>query len=79
MILMLERNGTPHFTPRERQILHLVAHAYTNREIAQMLGMKESNVQNKIYTVMRITGVHNRIQIIRYAIEHGYAEGDYSP
>lgn len=60
------------FRPREVETLHFVAECYTNREIADFLGIQETTVRNSISYIMRLLNIHARTHLIRYAQTHGY-------
>lgn len=58
-------------TPREREILVLVAKGYTNREVAGLLDISHKTVDYHRTNVMRKLEVHNRTELTRYAIRRG--------
>lgn len=58
-------------TPREREALVLVAKGYTNREVAELLGISHKTVDYHRTNVMRKLEVHNRTELTRYAIQRG--------
>jgi RNA polymerase sigma factor (sigma-70 family) len=58
---------TKELTPRERQILALVAEGKRNREIAQTLGISEATVENHLHRIFQKLGVSNRTEAARYA------------
>jgi len=58
-------------TPREREVLVLVAKGYTNREVAELLGISHRTVDYHRTNVMRKLDVHNRTELTRYAIRRG--------
>jgi DNA-binding CsgD family transcriptional regulator len=49
-------------TPREREVLELVAHGTANKRIAGMLGMSEHTVKFHLGSVFRKLGVTNRTE-----------------
>lgn len=49
-----------HLTPRERQVLSLLARGWTNREIAADLGLAEKTVKNYVSMILVKAGVENR-------------------
>ncbi len=51
----------PVFSPRERQVLDLIMTACSNREIATELGIEERTVKAYVSSLMRKTGVDNRV------------------
>ena len=56
-------------TDREKTVLRGVLEGFSNKEIADRLGSSESAVKFMIQTLFRKTGVHNRSQLVRVAIE----------
>jgi len=61
-------NGNSHLTAREHQVLDLILHARSNREIAQQLGIEERTVKAHVGRLMRKAGVDNRIELSMHAI-----------
>jgi DNA-binding NarL/FixJ family response regulator len=57
-------NQPPRLTERERQVLDLILQAYSNREIAQELGIEERTVQAHVGRLMRKTGAGNRLDLL---------------
>jgi DNA-binding NarL/FixJ family response regulator len=56
-------SANPHLTCRERQVLDLILMARSNREIARQLGIEERTVKAHVSSLMRKTGVDNRIEL----------------
>ncbi|NUR93250.1 MAG: response regulator transcription factor [Nonomuraea sp.] len=61
-------------TPREADVLRLVAAGQSNREIARTLFVSEGTVKTHINRIFAKTGSRDRAQAIRYAFTHGYAD-----
>lgn len=59
-------------TPRETDVLRLIAAGYSNREIAESLGMTEGSVKNHISNVLSKLGARDRTRAVLRAIEIGY-------
>jgi DNA-binding NarL/FixJ family response regulator/uncharacterized protein HemY len=59
-------------TPRERDVVSLVAQGQTNRQIAQTLVLTEGTVENYVQRVLGKLGVNNRAQVAIWALEHGF-------
>ena len=66
-----EDDQIDNLTPREREILVLVAKGHTNREVAELLGISHKTVDYHRTNVMRKLDVHNRTELTRYAIRRG--------
>ena len=60
-------------TPRESDVLRLIAEGRSNREIARALYVSEATVKTHVNRIFAKTGSRDRSQAIRYAYTHGYA------
>jgi DNA-binding NarL/FixJ family response regulator len=58
-------------TPREREVVKLIAEAYTNEQIAAMLVISRKTVERHRANILEKLGMHDRVQLTRYAIRHG--------
>lgn len=56
-------------TPREREVLQLIAEGYTSREIAEMLSLSVKTVQAHRGSLMQKLDLHDRGELIKYAIQ----------
>ncbi|MEM1347889.1 MAG: response regulator transcription factor [Myxococcota bacterium] len=61
-------------TPREREVIQLIAEGNTSREIAQRLGLKTKTVQNYRTQIMDKLGVKTTAGLVRYALRAGIAQ-----
>ncbi|GFR37524.1 DNA-binding response regulator [Insulibacter thermoxylanivorax] len=59
-------------TPRETEILRLVAKGMSNREIAEELVISEYTVKNHLKNIFHKLHLQNRSQLVRYVYEHGW-------
>lgn len=64
-------DGRARLTPREREILRLVAEGHSNAQLAQMLWVTEQTVKFHLSNVYRKLGVANRTEASRWAHHHG--------
>lgn len=64
----------PRLTERETEVLRLVAKGLTSRQIAGRLVISPRTVENHVQSTLRKLQLHNRVELARYAIEHGLAE-----
>jgi DNA-binding NarL/FixJ family response regulator len=62
---------TPRLTARETEILRLVAKGLTYREIAERLVISHRTVQNHVQNTLTKLQLHNKAQLVRYALEQG--------
>jgi DNA-binding NarL/FixJ family response regulator len=65
---------TDELTPREQEVVKLVAEAHTNKEIAEILHLAEKTVENHRSNAMRKLGMRDRVELVRYAIRRGLIE-----
>ena len=56
-------------TPREREVLQLIAEGYTNKQIAEILNISIKTVQVHRTNMMKKLDLHNRGELIKYAIQ----------
>jgi DNA-binding NarL/FixJ family response regulator len=56
---------------REREVLLLAAIGHTNREIARTLHLSEQTVHHHRATVMEKLGLHDRVELLKFAIRRG--------
>jgi len=61
----------PRLTDRETEILRLVAKGLSYRQIAERLVVSHRTVQNHVQNTLNKLQLHNRVELVRYAIEQG--------
>jgi DNA-binding NarL/FixJ family response regulator len=61
----------PVLTPRQRDVLRLIAQGLRMKEIAANLELSPRTVETHKYEMMAVLGVHSTAELIRYAIENG--------
>lgn len=66
-----EAPGEPQLTPRETEVLRLVAKGLTARAIAARLTLSHRTVENHVQNSLRKLQLTNRVELTRYAIERG--------
>jgi DNA-binding NarL/FixJ family response regulator len=66
--------GVDDLTPREADVLRLIAAGQSNREIARTLYVSEATVKTHVNRIFAKTGSRDRVQAMRYAYTHGYAD-----
>jgi DNA-binding NarL/FixJ family response regulator len=67
-------SGAPVLSARETEVLRLVAKGLTARQIAQRLVVSHRTVESHVQNTLRKLQLHNRAQLVRYAIEQGLAD-----
>jgi len=64
-------SDVPRLTERETEVLRQVATGHTARQIADALVISHRTVENHVQSTLRKLQLHNRVELARYAIEHG--------
>jgi DNA-binding NarL/FixJ family response regulator len=62
---------TPRLTDRETEVLRLVAKGLSYKQIAERLVISHRTVQNHVQNTLGKLQLHNRVELVRYAIERG--------
>ena len=65
------RPTAPALSPRERQVLELLAHGHTNREVADRLSLSVKTVETHRARLSDKLGLHTRADLVRLAIDLG--------
>ncbi|NQY25545.1 MAG: response regulator transcription factor [Piscirickettsiaceae bacterium] len=60
-----------HLTPRESEIIIMLAQGESNKSIARILGLAESTVKIHVQGILRKLKITSRVQAAVYAVEHG--------
>jgi DNA-binding NarL/FixJ family response regulator len=71
----LEQEGRTFLSPRERQILALVAQGLTNKEIARQIFIAERTARDYVSSILSKLTVANRSAAAAWAIRHGVVHG----
>ena len=71
---IINAKGDGLLSPREEQVVNLVAEGIGNREVAQQLGIKENTVKKALLRIYDKLGVSNRVELVLYALTHRGAE-----
>jgi DNA-binding NarL/FixJ family response regulator len=61
-------------TPREQEVLKLIAEAHTNKEIGEILHLSAKTVESHRGNLLRKLGMRDRVELVRYAIRRGLIE-----
>jgi DNA-binding NarL/FixJ family response regulator len=66
-------NSTGRFllTPREEQVVALVADGMTNRGVAVELGLSEHTIKKYLLRIFDKVGISSRVELVLYAMSHG--------
>jgi DNA-binding NarL/FixJ family response regulator len=67
---------TVSISPRELEVLRLLAHAQPNKAIATRLGISERTARTHVSNILRRLGLKSRTEAAVWAVEHGFADSD---
>jgi DNA-binding NarL/FixJ family response regulator len=62
-------DNSSNLTPREREVLQLIAEGYTNKQIAEILNLSIKTIQSHRANLMNKLDLHDRGELIKYAIQ----------
>ena len=62
----------PALTPREIDVLKLIAQGLRNKEIARLLGVSEETVKTHVSNILTKLGCASRVEIVRAAATHAH-------
>jgi DNA-binding NarL/FixJ family response regulator len=68
---VLNAKGRPLLTPREEQVVALVADGLSNRETAIELGLSEHTIKKYMLRIFDKLGISTRVELVLYAVSHG--------
>ncbi len=66
--------AAPTLTARETEVLRLVAKGLTARQAGERLGVSHRTVENHVQSTLTKLALHNRAQLVRYAVEQGLTD-----
>jgi DNA-binding NarL/FixJ family response regulator len=68
---VLSSNGDILLTPREEQVVALVAEGLGNRQIARELNLSEHTVKKYLFRIFEKLGISSRVELVLYAVNNG--------
>ena len=68
---VVNSKGRSLLTPREEQVVALVADGLSNREVATELGLSEHTIKKYLLRIFDKVGVSSRVELVLYAMSHG--------
>jgi DNA-binding NarL/FixJ family response regulator len=77
-VLALQTSGAadrPVLTPRQREVLRLLADGKRMKEIAAILGLSPRTIETHKYEMMQTLGVGSTAELVKYAIKHDLTTG----
>jgi DNA-binding NarL/FixJ family response regulator len=69
-----EKDGFDPLTPREQEVLKLIAEAHPSKTIAKMLSISVKTVERHRANILEKLGMSDRVELTRYAIRRGLVE-----
>jgi DNA-binding NarL/FixJ family response regulator len=69
--LRAPKSAGDHLTPRERDVVILIAEGGTNRQIARQLGVTERTARTHVSNILAKLGLASRTQAAMWAVQHG--------
>ena len=63
-------DGLNLLSPREEEVMRLVAEGLGNREIAELLALSEHTVKNYLFHIFDKLGISNRVELVLYAVSN---------
>jgi DNA-binding NarL/FixJ family response regulator len=70
-IAPLDEQAVPQLTTRELEVLQLIVHGKSNKEIAAVLGLSANTIAVHRANIMQTFGIHNTAELVVYAIRQG--------
>jgi len=68
---VINAKGDPLLTPREEQVVALVAEGLSNRDVAAELKLSEHTVKKYLFRIFNKLGISTRVELVLYAVNHG--------
>jgi DNA-binding NarL/FixJ family response regulator len=68
---VVNASGRSLLTPREEQVVALVADGLTNRQVAGELGLSEHTIKKYLLRIFDKVGISSRVELVLYAMSHG--------
>jgi DNA-binding NarL/FixJ family response regulator len=65
----------PHLTPRQAEVLRLLEHGRSTKQIAAELGLSQETVRNHVRHVLQALGVHSRLEAVTLARRESLVPG----
>jgi len=68
---VLNSRGRELLTPREEQVVALVAEGLSNRDTARELNLSEHTIKKYLFRIFDKLGISSRVELVLYAVNHG--------
>jgi two-component system response regulator NreC len=70
-----EQAGIETLTPREKDVLLLLARGYTNRQIAEEMNLSQRTIEGHRAGLVNKLGISSRVELMNYVEKHGLGKG----
>ena len=70
----LSQDPVTSLTPRQREVLQLLAEGKRAKEAAATLGISARTVEFHKYEIMQVLDIHNSAELVHFAIKHGIVD-----
>lgn len=70
-LVVVNATGTKLLTPREEQVVALIADGLSNRAVALELRLSEHTVKKYVFRIFDKLGISSRVELVLYAVNHG--------
>ena len=70
----IDPTGAASLSPREVEVIRLMASGHSNKEVASQLGISVKTVETHRANAMHKLGMHSRIDVVRFALLQGWLE-----
>jgi DNA-binding NarL/FixJ family response regulator len=71
LLELMNSRGDRILTPREEQVVALVAEGFANRQVARELGLSEHTVKKYLFRIFEKLGISSRVELVLYAVNNG--------
>jgi len=68
---VLNSRGHQLLTPREEQVVALVAEGLSNRDISSELNLSQHTIKKYLFRIFDKLGISSRVELVLYAVNHG--------
>jgi DNA-binding NarL/FixJ family response regulator len=70
-LVVMNSSGVKLLTPREEQVVALVADGLCNRAVARELRLSEHTIKKYLFRIFDKLGISSRVELVLYAVNHG--------
>ncbi len=78
-LMLVDSLGRPLLTPRQEQVVILVAEGLSNRQIALQLTLSEHTIKKYLFRIFEKLGISTRVELVLYAVGQTDSQRESSP